>query len=285
MQRHTNCLVPACLVIALCTTACSRDPRPGTPEAAATSERLMRSMSATLTHAKTFTFETNERIEVIAPSGEKRALHFTRKAAVRRPNSLFFELKGEDGKAFHLAAYYHDRTLALSDKVDGTWAQTTVPDTLDEMLDDVIRRFGLPVPIGDVVSASPYDAITGGGARGGLVAWEAIDQVPCAKLEYADAVVGVMIWLPKSGTALPRRIEIAYKKAPIPLVSQLNFGNWRIDVPVADAAFAFQQPANRDPVEFRDLVSTMVSRTFPPELEASASPASEGKPARAPAAR
>jgi hypothetical protein len=285
MRRYMNCQLPACIVLALCITACSRDPRPGTPEAAATSERLMRSMSDSLAHARTFTFETAERIEVIAPSGEKRALHFTRKTAVRRPNGLFFELKGEGGKAFHLAAYYRDRTLALNDKSDGTWARTTVPDTLDGMLDDVMRRFGLPVPIGDVVSASPYDAITGGGARGGLVGWETVDQIPCAKLEYADAVVGVRIWVPKSGQALPRRIEIAYKQAPIPLVSQLNFANWQIDAPVADAIFAFQPPAGRDPAEFSDLVSTMVSRTLPPELEASASAASDGKTAKEPAAR
>ena len=60
-----------------------------------------------------------------------------------------------------IAAYYDGRTLTLSEKPDGKWAQTTVPGTLDEMLDDVARRFGLPVPIGDVVYSSPYDAFIG----------------------------------------------------------------------------------------------------------------------------
>jgi hypothetical protein len=284
MQPITNCHLLACVVSALVITGCSRDPQPGTPEAAAAGERLMRSMSDTLARSKAFTFETTERIEVIAPSGEKRALHFTRKVTVRRPNALFFELLGESDK-FHIAAYYRDRTLMLNDKLDGTWAQTTVPGTIDEMLDDVMREYGLPVPIGDVVSGSPYDAMVGKTARGGLVAWEKIDQVPCAKLNYADAFVDVRLWLPKSGPALPRRLEIAYKQAPIPLVSQLNFTNWKLDVPVADAAFAFQAPAGRDPVKFGDLVSTVVSRTLPSEVQAAAPAAAEGQPARGPAAR
>lgn len=277
MQPYISCRVLACVAFALFMTACSQDPQPGTPQAAATSERLMRSMSDTLAHSKAFTFETTERIEVIAPSGEKRALHFTRKVAVRRPNALFFELRGEDDKAFDIAAYYHDQSLMLSEKLDGTWAQTTVPGTLDDMLDDVIRKFGLPVPIGDVVSASPYDAIVASGARGGLVVWETIDQVPCAKLDYGDAFVEVRLWLPKSGPALPRRLEIVYNQAPVPLVSQLNFTDWKLDVPVTDATFTFQPPAGRDPIVFRDLVSMLVSRTLPSELQAAAPGTPDGK--------
>jgi hypothetical protein len=278
MQPHTDYRLIACAVFALIMTACSRNPLPGTPEATAAGERLMRSMSDTLAHSKAFTFETTERIEVIAPSGEKRALHFTRKAAVQRPNALFFELHGEDQKAFDIAACYHDRTLLLSDKLEGRWAETTVPGTLDEMLDDVIRRFGLPVPIGDVVSGSPYDAIVGSSARGGLVAWETIDQVPCAKLNYADAFVEVRLWLPQSGPPLPHRLEIAYKQAPVPLVTQLNFTNWELNRQVTDPTFACQPPAGREPVEFRDLVSALVSRALPQEIQADASANSVGKP-------
>jgi hypothetical protein len=51
-------------------TACSRDPQPGTPEAAAASERLMRSMSDTLSHSNAFTFETSG--ETLASTSPER---------------------------------------------------------------------------------------------------------------------------------------------------------------------------------------------------------------------
>jgi hypothetical protein len=277
MQPYGSFRLLMVAVLALCTTACAHDPQPGTPEAAAASERLMRSMSDTLAHAKAFTFETTERIEVNTPSGEKRALNFTRKTVVQRPNALFFELHGQTGEGFDLRTYYHNETLTLNDNRDGNWAQTTVPGNLDDMLDDVIRRFGLPVPIGDLVSSSPYDALVGKSARGGLVAWETIGHVRLAKLDYADEFVEVRIWIPKSGPALPRRLEIVYKQAPVPLVTQLDFTDWNFDVPVAVGTFDFKPSAERGPVVFRDLVSVMVARSLPREVQEGEPAAAEGQ--------
>ena len=266
-------------------TACSRDPKPGTPEAAAAGERLMRSMSDTLANSKTFSFETNERIEVIAPSGEKRTIHFTRTTTVRRPNELFFDLHREGDTPLEISAYYDGRMLALSEKPDRVWAETPAPTTLDETLDYVIRKFGLPVPIGDVVYSSPYDAFIGPSTRGGLVAWEAIDGVRCAKLDYADAFVELRLWIPASGKALPRRLEIVYKQAPAPLVTQLIFSNWKLDVGVTDATFAFQPPAGGSPIEFPNFVAAMVSRVIPAERQTGSPAEPSGQPAGEPAAR
>jgi hypothetical protein len=284
MQANTIRRLFTCAAVALFIAACSRDPKPGTPEAAVAGERFMRLMSDTLANSETFTFETSERMEVIGPSGEKEVLHFTRKTTVRRPNALFFEIHWEGDTAIEINAYYDGRTLSLLQEPDGAWAQTTVPETLDGMLDDVARRFGLPVPIGDVVYSSPYDAFIGSSTRGGFAGRETIDGVPYVKLDYADDLVEVRLWLPTSGPALPRRLEIVYKQALTPLVTQLNFTSWQLDVPVTDAMFAFQPPADRDPIEFGDFVTGVVSRTLPSGQQA-ASPAAPGaKPAGEPAA-
>jgi hypothetical protein len=86
---------------------------------------------------------------------------------VRRPNGLFFEIHGRP-RLWGSPPTTTTRPHTLSEKPDGQWAQTTVPGTLDEMLDDVLG-FGLPVPIGDVVYSSPYDAFIGSGTEGGFV--------------------------------------------------------------------------------------------------------------------
>jgi hypothetical protein len=76
-------------------------------------------MSDTLARSKTFTFETSERLDVIASSGEKRELYFTRKVTVRRPNALFFELQRKGGSALEVAAYYDGRTPHPERKAGG----------------------------------------------------------------------------------------------------------------------------------------------------------------------
>jgi hypothetical protein len=114
---------------------------------------------------------------------------------------------------------------------------------------------------------------------------ETIDGASCVKLDYADALVEVRLWLPASGPALPRRLEIVYKQAPTVLASQLNFTSWELDVPVADATFAFQPPAGHRPVEFPDLVAGLLSRTLASGPKTGSSAAPGAKPAGEPAGR
>ena len=102
-----------------------------------------------------FRFETAESLDRIGTSAAGRVLRFTRVVAVRRPDALFFEVAGSGDTALDVSAYYDGRTVSLSDKTRGVWAQTTAPGTLDEMLDDVARRYALPVPIADVVYSAP----------------------------------------------------------------------------------------------------------------------------------
>ncbi len=73
------------VVLALSAAACSRvsepstpDPEPGTPEAAAEGERLMRQMSDTLAKLPAFRFTTNESLEQIGSPAEAEPLRFSR---------------------------------------------------------------------------------------------------------------------------------------------------------------------------------------------------------------
>jgi hypothetical protein len=153
------------------------------------------------------------------------------------------------------------------------------------MLDDVAQRFGLPVPIGDVIYSSPYDAFIGSSTKGGFVERESVDGVPCAKLDYADEFVQVTLWLPDSGPMLPRRLTLVYKKSPTPLTIELTFSNWNLAAPVTDATFAFQAPAGSASGDFGDFSAALLSRLIPSPPPA-ASPAVPGaKPSSSPAVR
>lgn len=188
-------------------------------------------------------------------------MHIGRKVIVRRPDAVTFELHGKGDTATDIVAYYDGKTAALSNTKNATWAQTPVPGTLDEMLNDVARRFGLPVPIGDVMYSSPYDAYLGKHSIGSFIGRETVDGAPCAVVEYADDFVGVRLWIPSTGPPLPRRLQITYRKAPMPLVSGINFTNWRLDVPVTDTMFSFEPPKGHPPVDFADFVSAMYEGT------------------------
>jgi hypothetical protein len=123
-----------------------------------------------------------------------------------------------------VSAYYEQ--LCRSGITHGAWTQTAVPGTLDEMLDDVARRYSLPVPIADVVYSVPYEAFIGRDTKGGFVGRQTIAGIACAHLAYADNFVEVQVWIPSSGQPLPRRVELVYKQAPGAAEGSHRFHGW-----------------------------------------------------------
>jgi hypothetical protein len=236
-------------------SACSRDPEPGTPEAAAEGERLMRQMSDALASARTLQFATTEVLEGVRDTGEKRAFHLSRKVTVRRPNRLFLELHGSGATNLEAAVYYDGANVSLESDARRVWAQTEAPGTLDEMLDDVAQRFSLPLPFADVVYSSPYDALLGTSAEGGFVGRESVEGVECTALAYEDDFVEVRIWIPTSGPPLPRRLRILYKQMPGQPISELTFTSWSVGVDVDDETFTFSPDPDFSRIAVEEFIS------------------------------
>jgi hypothetical protein len=259
MHKYNRPMLLVWAVLTLAVPACSRDPQPGTPAAAAEGERLMRQMSDTLARVPAFRFSTSESLDTVGPPAERRVLRFTRTVTVRRPDAIYFELHGAAGTALEVTAYYDGRTVSLRNGVDRVWAQTTVPGTLDEMLDDVARRFSLPVPIADVVYSVPYEAFIGRNTTGGFAGRETIDGTACARLAYTDEFVDVGIWIPSSGQPLPRRVELVYKRAPGAPKARIDFTSWDLSPQIADGTFTFAPGGATTQVAFKDLAAGLLS--------------------------
>ena len=255
-------MVPALIVAVLLASACTRDPSPGTPAAAAEGERVMREMSDTLAKASAFSFATAESLE-LGDQSTRRVVQFTRTVTVHRPDAMSFELDGSGDTAMDVSAYYDGKTVSLRDNLHGMWAQTTVPGTLDEMLDDVARRYSLPVPIADVVYSVPYEAFIGPDSKGGFIGRESIDGVECSHLNYVDKFVDVHIWIPSSGQMLPQRVELIYMQAAGAPKARIDFTSWDLASQVGDGAFAFQPGGASTQVAFEQIVSSLLTGASP----------------------
>ena len=259
MHRGVHYTLLALTAAMLLASACSRDPGPGTPAATAEGDRLMHQMSDALARASAFRFETTESLDRIGTSAGGRVLRFTRVVTVHRPDAMFFEVDGSADTALDVSAYYDGKTLSLSDNAQGAWARTTVPGTLDEMLDDVARRYSLPVPIADVIYSVPFDAFIGRNTKGGFVGRETIDGVSCAQLSYGDEFVDVQVWLPSTGQPLPRRVQLVYKKVPGAPSARIDFTRWDLDVKIADGMFTFKPGEATTPIAFEQFVAGLLS--------------------------
>jgi hypothetical protein len=237
----------------------------------------MRQMSDTLARPPTFRFTTAESLEQIGPPVERRVFRFSRTVTVRRPDALFFELHGEAGTVVDVAAYYDGRTVSLRDNAHGVWAQTAVPGTIDGMLDDVARRYSVPVPIADVVYSVPYDAFIGRTTKGGFAGRETVDAVSCARLAYTDDFVDVQVWIPSSGQPLPRRVELVYKQAPGAPKARIDFTSWDLTPQIADGTFTFRPGEAAKQIPLEQFTSSLLSGGQPGGSATSA-PGASGHP-------
>ena len=269
---------PASILLALCALACSRDPRPGTPAAVAEGERLMRQMSDTLAGASAFRFTTVESLEPVAGTGG-RLLRFSRKVTVRRPDAMMFEVVGSGDTSADVSTYYAGSNVSLRDNRSGVWAQTPVPGTLDEMLDDVARRFSLPVPFGDVVYSKPYDAFIGPTTKGGFVGRETIDGVECAHMVYSDAFVDVGVWIARAGPPLPCRLELGYKQVSGTPKARIDFKSWDLAPQIADGTFNFPPGDEAKQIAFEQFMGALLS-TGDPTSSAASVPSAPGSSER-----
>lgn len=240
----------------------------------------MRQMSDTLAKAPALRFTTEESLEEPGPPASRRVFRFSRTVLVRRPDGLFFELQGTGDTAVDVAAYYDGRTVSLRDDLHGVWAQTEVPGTLDEMLDDIFRRYSFPVPIADVIYSVPYEAFVGPGTKGGFVGRETVDGVECAHLSYTDAYVGVEVWIPSSGQPLPRRVELVYKQASGAPKARLDFKSWDLSPQAVGPAFAFEPPAATTRIAFEQFMARQTSGDQPPSPATTAPPSPGDKAPR-----
>ncbi len=228
----------------------------------------MRQMSDTLAGASAFRFSTLESLEPVADTGG-RLLRFTRNVTVRRPDAMVFEVVGSGDTTADVSASYDGSNVSLRDNRSGVWAQTAVPGTLDEMLDDVARRFSLPVPFGDLVYSNPYEAFIGPTTKGGFVGRETIDGVECAYMTYSDAFVDVGVWIARTGRALPCRLELGYKQVPGAPKARIDFKSWDLAPPLAEDTFTFQPGDATKQIAFEQFMSALLTAGDPASPAAS----------------
>ena len=190
---------------------------------------------------------------------------------------MAFKVDGSGDTPADVSAYYDGTTVSLRENRHGVWAQTAEPGTLDEMLDDVARRYSLPVPIADVVYSNPYEAFIGRTSKGGFVGRETVNGIPCAHVKYADAFVDVGVWIASAGQPLPWRVELGYKQVPGTPKARIDFKSWDLAPEIAEGTFTFRPGESTKQVPFEQFVGVLLSGGDPGS-PAAADPSAPGAP-------
>jgi hypothetical protein len=213
----------------------------------AQADRILREMSEYLQTAGEFTFHADITYDSMLTSGEKIEYGATADAAVRRPDRLQVEYRGDRRQSQFVL---DGRTATIHDLLVNVYAVTEVPPGIDAALDRMVDVYGFSVPIADLVYADPYAVLTEQVQAGSLLGQTSVDGTPCHHLAFSQQTIDWQIWIEQGPHPVPRKLVITYKQEAGWPQYAARLSNWNFLPRLSEHYFQFHPPEGSDEIEF-----------------------------------
>lgn len=174
-------------------------------------DEALRKMSAALAGARAFSVRGAMTMDEAVAPGQLAQFSRETRIVVRRPDRLMAERhEGEDV----FVAWYTGNELTILDKRANTCAVAGVPGRIDDMLDEIATKYGLTMPLADLLFADPYKVLIADVLTGKYLGLHEAGGVKCDHLLFTQENVDWQIWIDAGRVPLPRKVVIDYKHAP-----------------------------------------------------------------------
>jgi len=268
--------IPLWMMTAICTSAtivgCGTSPPRTDAEKRTQGDALLLRMSHQLANAQSISFTTSETDERVRPSG-KVVIQLTREVKLRRPDKLWFKATG----GADLEGFYQGKDLTLLSHKDKVWGLMPMPSTIDETVIAVEDKYGIPMPVGDLLTKNPSEVLLSSQTTGGWMREETIGGKNCAVLAWKHPNVEWSVWIPTSGEPLPARLDIAYLKKKQQPKSSIVFSNWNLSATLPDATFVAQVPNDFEGIPVIQRASAVIPNLPPDTSEPAGAKKGKGK--------
>lgn len=217
------------------------------PAIAPRAEEILRSATGALAAARHLSFRAEVTVDEVAATGQKLQRGGVVSVSVRRPDRVYAE---HDGDSFHRKFVYDGRTMTIFDVGQSLYASFDAPPTIDTMLAFARQKFGVVLPLGEVIVAKPVDTMLPNIESALYLGLHKVDGVPCHHLAFTQAAVDWQLWVEDGPTPLLRKLVVNYKTQPQSPQFTAVFTKWDLATPVADAAFKLELPKDATKIDF-----------------------------------
>lgn len=208
---------------------------------------VLKSMSDTIVHARTMGFQSRSMVPIKGPNGLWINLFGVSRVVMRGQNKLFAETRGD---FFPYDFYFDGTTITAYAPAKNMYAQKQASGTVEELMDRVYSEEGRTFPYADILTSSPYERLTSGLTKAIFVGQSTIAGVKADHLAFFNEGVEWQIWIAKEDH-LPRLVSARYLDDASEPDYTIEFFNWKLNEPVPDSDFVFQNTSNAAKVDFR----------------------------------
>jgi hypothetical protein len=204
-------------------------------------ERL-RSMSDALAKARTLSFEAETLYDQVELSGVRIKRAVSHEVVLRRPDSLYFESRRDDGKVRD--GRYDGKALTIVPEGGGSYARIEAPGTIDTMLDVIQADYQVQLPVVDLLYDDLYGKLKDHLLSGVYLGERTIGGEVLDHLSFETTGADVQLWLERGDRPLPRRMVVTLVNAPNQPEYFTVIRRWQVDGEVDGGLFRFEPPAD-----------------------------------------
>jgi len=203
-------------------------------------DELLRRMGDYLAQAPCFSVNAEIWQDVPLASGQRVQAGRTVDLQVRRPNRFHAEVRSTRRNR---GLYYDGKSITLLNRVQNFYGSIPAPNTLDEALDAACERFGITMPLEDLIVSDPYQNAIHKAVSGTDLGPVTVLGVPCEHLAFSLGMVDWQIWIEDGAKPVPRKMVMTYKDEEGAPQYTAIFSHWDFDTKLPDFLFNFEPPS------------------------------------------
>ena len=208
-------------------------------------DRLLRATCDTLSQARALSFKA-EIWEDAVVAGHKVATTKTVETQVRRPDRVRMEVKSaKRSRGF----WYDGQSLTLLDRVGNLYGTVPVPASIDQVIDVANDKFGINLPLEDLLVNDPYASATAGIKGGAYFGRVELLGTPCQHIAFSTDRVDWQLWIEDGAKPLPRKLVITYKQEATAPQYTAIFSDWKLKSGLPEKTFVFTPPKGSARIE------------------------------------
>jgi hypothetical protein len=215
-------------------------------------DKLLKRMGDYLAEAPFFSVNAEIWQDVQTGSGQQIQAGRTVDLQVRRPDRFHAEVHSARRNR---GLFYDGKSITLLNRVQNFYGSVPAPATLDQALDTASERFGIEMPLEDLIVSDPYQSAMQKIVSGRDIGPVTVLGTPCEHLAFSLGSVDWQIWIEDGMKPIPRKIVITYKDEEGTPEYTAIFSNWDFQTKLSDFLFTFEPPPGAAKIDVAEIKS------------------------------
>ncbi|HUJ73103.1 MAG TPA: DUF2092 domain-containing protein [Verrucomicrobiae bacterium] len=246
--------------VALSAPAADVKPPEAKPPIDPRANEYMKRMGDYLAQAPFFSVNAEIWQDVQLGSGQRIQAGRSIDLQVRRPNRFHAEVHSTRRNR---GLFYDGTTITLLNRVQNYYGSIPAPPALDAALDMASERFGITMPLEDLIVSDPYHNAMSNVVAATDLGPVTVLGVPCEHLVFSRGAIDWQIWIEQGAKPVPRKIVITYKDEEGSPQYTAILSHWDFETKLPDFVFTFDPPAGVSKIDVAEIKST--NQTHKPE--------------------